>query len=209
MTNSYRLLTLYFLLLSFLFSCEPTISENQTTDWPEIQQEAKPWTRWWWHGSSVSKEGITAELEAFKAAGIGGLEITPIYGEKGGEEAFISYLSPEWMDMLVYTLQEAKRLDLGVDMATGTGWPFGGPWVSEDDASKYLTHKVYELNEGETLNEPVYFLQESFVRQVHNQGVQAKDLNQPISENENLQQLAIDQVRFENPLPFTIPDGLF
>ena len=30
---------------------------------------------------------------------------------------------------------EAKRLGLGVDMATGTGWPFGGPWVAEEDAA--------------------------------------------------------------------------
>jgi hypothetical protein len=32
--------------------------------------------------------------------------------------------------MLKYTLQEAKRLDMGIDLANATGWPFGGPWVT-------------------------------------------------------------------------------
>ena len=29
----------------------------------------------------------------------------------------------------------AQRLGLGVDMATGTGWPFGGPWIDEASAN--------------------------------------------------------------------------
>jgi hypothetical protein len=38
------------------------------------------------------------------------------------------------MELLAHTLREAKRLDLGVDLICGTGWPFGGPWVPNDDA---------------------------------------------------------------------------
>ena len=41
---------------------------------------AKPWTRWWWMGSAVDEQGIAAHLQAYAAAGIGGVEITPIYG---------------------------------------------------------------------------------------------------------------------------------
>ena len=54
----------------------------------------KAWTRWWWHGSSVTKEGITQELEALQEVGIGGVELTPIYGVIGEEEEFIPFLSP-------------------------------------------------------------------------------------------------------------------
>ncbi|MBK8951838.1 MAG: hypothetical protein IPM85_05470 [Chitinophagaceae bacterium] len=50
--------------------------------------------------------------------------------------------------MLQHTLTEGKRLGLGIDMATGTGWPFGGPWVTEADASKYIISKTYELYSG-------------------------------------------------------------
>lgn len=82
-------------------------------------------------GSSVTREGITAEMEAYQKAGIGGLELTPIFGTIGDEAHFIDFLSPQWVDLLEFTLQEAKRLGMGIDMATGTGWPFGGPWETK------------------------------------------------------------------------------
>ena len=37
--------------------------------------------------------------------------------------------------MLEHTAHEAQRLGLGVDMATGTGWPFGGPGVRSEDSN--------------------------------------------------------------------------
>jgi len=129
--------------------CAQPQTNEAALEWPEISQEARPWSRWWWQGSSVTKAGITAELEAYQKAGLGGLELTPIYGLIGKEDQFIDYLSSEWMELLEYTLQEAGRLGLGIDMATCAGWPFGGPWVSAEDACKYMTHKKYELKGGE------------------------------------------------------------
>jgi alpha-L-rhamnosidase len=109
------------------------------TPWPALTQTAKPWTRWWWPGSAVTRDGITNQLEQFAAAGIGGVEITPIYGARGSESQYIDYLSPRWVEMLEHTTREARRLGLGVDMATGTGWPFGGPRVAPEDGSRSLT----------------------------------------------------------------------
>src|SRR3954470_11301704 len=86
--------------------------------WPAPTAEARPWTRWWWLGSAVDEANLTRSLEEFKRAGLGGVEITPIYGAKGAEDKFIDYLSPPWMAMLAHTADEAKRLGLGVDMAT-------------------------------------------------------------------------------------------
>ena len=40
--------------------------------------------------------------------------------------------------MLEHTAREAQRLHLGVDMATGTGWPFGGPGVTPEDANSAI-----------------------------------------------------------------------
>ena len=100
---------------------------------------AKPWTRWWWPGSAVDQAGVTRQLEQFAAAGLGGVEITPIYGARGAEDRSIEFLSPRWMEVLAFTAREAHRLGLGVDMATGTGWPFGGPWIAPADGSAKLT----------------------------------------------------------------------
>jgi hypothetical protein len=105
---------------------------------PASPDTTRPWTRWWWPGSAVDEAGLTRQLEQFAAAGLGGVEITPIYGVRGAEDRNVAYLSPRWMELLAHTGREARRLGLGVDMATGTGWPFGGPWVMPADGSQKL-----------------------------------------------------------------------
>ena len=112
--------------------------KTQDRNWPDITRTMQPWTRWWWLGSAVDPANITRLLEEYRRAGIGGVEITPIYGVQGQEARDIPYLSPRWLEMLRHTLAEAARLGLGVDMVTGTGWPFGGPQVSDEDAEDKL-----------------------------------------------------------------------
>ena len=216
--------------LSVLACCVPAdiVAQQLLPQWPAGSRETKPWTRWWWHGSSLTPAGITFELESYKRAGLGGVEITPIYGVHGQEENFIDYLSPRWMDLLIHTLKEAERLDLAVDMATGTGWPFGGPWVEDRDACKNIEFKTYTLKSGERINERIRFVQDPYLRAVGSQiyevhdttiaketpkgtlkeplssgrdPVDIKDLVQPVSANKNLQALALDQVKFSRELP--------
>ena len=171
--------------------------------WPAITQEMRPWTRWWWMGSIVNEKDLTVEMEKYRAAGLGGLEITAIYGVRGHEERFIEYLSPQWMAMLEHTLKEADRLDLGIDLATGNGWPFGGPWVEVDDACKNAVHKTFTLRAGESLAEPVVLMQKPMVRAIGRR-MAISDLKEPIRANEDLQALALEQVRFEKPLPLQV-----
>ena len=108
-------------------------------NWPApVTRETKPWTRWWWLGSAVSEKEITRHLELFARAGMGGVEISPIYGVPGHEAEYVPYLSERWIALLAWTLKEAARLDMGVDMILGTGWPFGGPTVGDADAPRKL-----------------------------------------------------------------------
>lgn len=142
------------LLLTIITACRPfeeTADTNKMTAQPS-EQTYKPWAYWWWMGSSVTKEGISKNLKAYQEAGIGGMHIIPIYGEKGDEENFIDYLSPQWMDMLVHTLNEAEKLGLGIDMTTGTGWPFGGPKVSFATSAKKMELKAVDLSTLKDLN---------------------------------------------------------
>ena len=134
------------LFLSRSSFSQPPPPSSDPLGWPEITKENKPWTRWWWPGSGVDKASLTRQLEQFAAAGLGGVEITPIYGAKGYESRYIDYLSPKWVEMLEHTGREARRLGLGVDMATGTGWPFGGPWVTPADAAqKFVLNSAGQL----------------------------------------------------------------
>ena len=139
---------LLFLLIPVFFSgCGGAPDE---TAWPEITREAKPWTRWWWLGSDVDSLNLTYNLEALSGAGIGGVEITPIYGVKGREAHCIDYLSPRWMNMLAFAESEANRLGMSVDMSGGTGWPFGGPEVSVEDAATKAIFRNNRLEIGKT-----------------------------------------------------------
>ncbi|MBC7889759.1 MAG: glycoside hydrolase family 2 protein [Ferruginibacter sp.] len=183
-----------FLLICFLQNTGAQIK------WPAITQTNKPWTRWWWEGSAVDKPNLTAAMQLYQQAGLGGLEITPIYGIKGAEDKFIDFLSPKWMGMLQHTLAEAKRLNLGIDLANATGWPFGGPWITPADACKNVNIKSYTLKEGEQLSELVQFTQQPMVRTVGGAAVDIKSLSYPIATNKNLQTYAFDQVRYEMPL---------
>ena len=211
------------LVVALAFSLEGRGQSLPSLDWPAPSMESRPWTRWWWMGSAVTREGITTELTALRDAGIGGVEITPVYGVRGYDDRFVSFLSPEWVDLLEHTLGEARRLGLGVDMATGTGWPFGGPWVGNDAAARNLEIRTYSLREGERLAEPVQVRQEPLLRAVREQvyavagtesqpgqppagsrsarRLRLEDLKDPIEANGNLQALAIEQVRFPRPLP--------
>jgi len=86
--------------LVFSFLIISGLSAQAQVQWPTITQLNKPWTRWWWEGSAVDKPNLTAAMQQYQAAGLGGLEITPIYGVKGHESEFIDFLSPKWMQML-------------------------------------------------------------------------------------------------------------
>ncbi len=138
-------------LLLLIESCQTNSTGNSENSIPaniptEISREAKPWAYWWWMGNSVTKKGLTENLEKYSKAGMGGLHIVPIYGEKGDEENFLQYVGPEWMEMLAHTVAEAERLDMGIDMTSGTGWPFGGPLIDEEHAAKKFD--VIEIRES-------------------------------------------------------------
>jgi len=143
-------------LLSFILA---VVFAEAQLNWPTVTNVTKPWTRWWWEGSAVNKNDLTWNLEQYRKAGLGGVELTPIYGVYGYEKEFINFLSPQWMQMFTHTLNESKRLGLGVDLANGTGWPFGGPWVKNEDASKTIFYKTYSLNEGEQLKDAIHYHQ--------------------------------------------------
>ncbi len=172
--------------------------------WPPVTHVTKPWSRWWWLGSITTEEGLRSEMKKYADAGLGGLEITPIYGVRGYEKQFINYLSPTWVDRLSFVLREGQRLDLGIDMATGNGWPFGGVWVDDADAAKYLAHKTFSVPAGQSLAEPIALMQTQVLSFAGATRVPITALKRPISANENLQELTLNQVRFPDPLPLKV-----
>jgi len=148
----------YAVLLGCALLCGTASAQKpvkKATTWPVIEKEMKPWTRWWWMGNAVDEPNLSAVLQKYKDAGLGGVEITPIYGAKGFEKQYLQFLSPEWMDALHFTVNKANALGLGVDMNTGTGWPFGGPQIKPENAATKLIIQQYALKAGEKLSEAI------------------------------------------------------
>ena len=169
--------------------------------WPVVKPTMKPWTRWWWQGSAVEQSELKKSLEAYAQAGLGGVEVTPIYGVRGAERRNLTYLSPRWVDAFTYTLNEAKRLGIGVDLANASGWPFGGPWVTDESASKSLRMESYEVTGGRVVNLKVSCEQAPRVRFQGSKTIRPDELKYPLQANGDLQEIAFDQVRFAKTLP--------
>lgn len=99
--------------------------------------EAKPWTFWYWMYGAVSKEGITADLEAMKHAGLGGTYLMPIRGVKEGTQynGKAQQLTPEWWEMVRFSMEEADRLGLKLGMHICDGFALaGGPWITPKES---------------------------------------------------------------------------
>ncbi len=148
----------FWLLLSglLLVSTSGQAAADDSLSWPLLTNQVRPWAYWWWLGNAATEGEITRQLELFRHAGLGGVHIIPIYGAKGYEDRYIPFLSDRWLQLLAHTLQEGKRLGIGVDMTLGTGWNLGGPWIDEATAAKRVLIRTFTLRQGERMKEPLY-----------------------------------------------------
>ncbi|HEY4324870.1 MAG TPA: glycosyl hydrolase [Mucilaginibacter sp.] len=97
--------------------------------------DAKPWTFWYWMQASVSREGITADLEAMKNAGIGGAYLMPIQGPANPPyiNPPVEQLSKTWWAMVKFAMEEANRLGIKLAMHDCDGFAVaGGPWITPE-----------------------------------------------------------------------------
>ena len=134
----------FWLLLIIPSAAQPVI---QKTESQKYTSEEKPWIWWFWLGNIVTEKSIEQQLESFKKSGFGGVTIICSYGVKGYEERQIRYRSPEWYELLQYTIIKAHNLDMGVDLALTSAWPFGGPQVTKQmAATRLLSHKSFFAN---------------------------------------------------------------
>ena len=136
----------FFLFFIFYFLFSPAGAQ----EWPTPKPEAKAGTRWWWLGSAVDKDNLQWNLQEYAKTGIGAVEITPLYGVQGNDRNNIPFLSPQWMQALKDVQDIAQPLGIEVDMNCGTGWPFGGPHVSLDEAACKAVFKDTTIN-GKTI----------------------------------------------------------
>jgi hypothetical protein len=119
----------------------------------------RPFVRWWWNGNKVQPGELIRELRLLKNAGIGGVEINPVkfpeYTDDLGIKS-LTWLGDEWIDALKVTFDEAKKLDMSCDLIVGSGWPFGGEFLKDEERGQVMVIGVKKF-EGPMLYETSVF----------------------------------------------------
>ena len=118
---------------------------------------ARPYVWWHWLGSNFSKEGITKDLEAMKAEGVGGATIfnisssvveshSPTLNNPWPDQ---TYRSPKYWEALRHAASEAKRLGLELGLHNTVGYSTtGGPWIDEKRSMQHVVWSETAIEGG-------------------------------------------------------------
>lgn len=102
------------------------------------QRVFAPHVWWHWMNGNISKEGITADLEAM--ADVGVAAATLFDASCGIKEGPVKFDTPQFYDAIRHAAIVAKRLGLKLGVANCSGWAnSGGPWVKPKESMKFFT----------------------------------------------------------------------
>lgn len=111
---------------------------------------AKPWCYWWWQNGNATEESITADLEAMRDLGFGGMVMSDSRGYHDDEDHVFTpkpqntVMDDEWRALVRHAVRECRRLGLQIAFNTATsGGKLCGPWALGADSPKRLMVRVY------------------------------------------------------------------
>lgn len=158
-----RTISFLIILFLFLFSGNVKASSDLEKHFINPPADCRPHVLWQWMGGMVSREGITKDLEAMAAQGIGGTMIMVMSDQQPWPYVFsyrdypgkVRVLSDEWFDLMNFAIGESDRLGLEVRLFICTGWSHtGGPWVPAEKSLKRLSYSKKRV-EGPTVFDDV------------------------------------------------------
>ncbi|HEV8254119.1 MAG TPA: glycosyl hydrolase [Vicinamibacteria bacterium] len=130
------------LLFAWLVIAQPTIADLER-QFQKPPDDSRILMRWWWFGPSVTRQEIEAELGRMKDGGIGGFELAVVYPMAlDGNEP---YLSPAFLEKVGFASRKARELGLRMDITIGSGWSYGGPYITPDLAATRLRSDRREI----------------------------------------------------------------
>ncbi len=98
---------------------------------------ARPRVDWFVMDGNLSREGITADFEAMKQVGLGGVRFMEV--DVGIPKGPTKFMSPPWRELFKHANAEAGRLGLEMTMPASPGWTgSGGPWVKPEHSMQKL-----------------------------------------------------------------------
>ncbi len=134
------------LLLSLLAN---TALADLASDFRSPPPEARPWVYWFWNNGNVTKPGITADLEAMQRVGVGGVIIMDVVERFAPPPGTADFMNPEWQSLFQFSVEEAHRLGLEINMTNGPGWcGSSGPWVTPELSMQKLVTSSATIEGG-------------------------------------------------------------
>ena len=130
-------------------SCVAQSVEKIAKDFQSPPDDYRPDT--WFHviGYNMSKEGLTKDLEAIQAAGLGGIQLFCRGGGAFPNVKPVVPLSPEWFKLMGHAARECERLGLSFTLQNCGGWAMtGGPWVPIEEAQRELVQSTFHTKGG-------------------------------------------------------------
>lgn len=124
-------------LVGVAFSAFATDLDRIADGFQSPPEDCRPWTYWFIMDGNLTREGITADFEAMKTAGLGGMVIMEV--DVGIPRGPVKFMSPEWRQIFAHAVHEAERLGLQITLNAGPGWTgSGGPWVKPEQSMQHL-----------------------------------------------------------------------
>jgi alpha-L-rhamnosidase len=155
MTKNFLKVMLIVISLSILMSCNSQSLENSASlekGFVNPPESARIWVYWFWLNGNLTKEGMTADLEAMKRAGVGGVLIMEV--DQGAPVGPVAFMSDKWRELFKHMVSEAQRLGLEVNMNNDAGWNgSGGPWVPLDKAMQVIVTSEMQVPGGKKFEE--------------------------------------------------------
>lgn len=110
--------------------------------------ESKSSCYWWWFNGLVDKEGITRDMEEFRAKGMGEVLLVNSAGGLGGVPfpQGAKFMSEEWKELYRHAMKEAKRMKIDVGINMSSGWCMGGPWIEPENSGRWYLQSELALS---------------------------------------------------------------
>lgn len=158
--KSWNFLALLFgLFLSMSYTNAPDKNGKDTDDlfrgFVNPPATARPFVRWWWNGNQLTSAEIKRELGVMKAAGIGGVEISPIEMPAEAKDIGalpVKWLSREWNLLVADAARDAREKGMITDMIVGSGWPFGGEFLKEHEMMQRVVADSISYSGGQKID---------------------------------------------------------
>ncbi len=113
---------------------------------------ARPWVFWFWINGNISKEGITADLEAMRRIGIGGVLWMEVSGPWWAPDGKVTALSPQWHEAIQWAVRECDRLGMEFDISVDFGYGSGGPHITPELSMQKLYWSETEVEGGQRVS---------------------------------------------------------